>query len=208
MPINTRYLVHFCSAIDNAFILQYVWSLGGEEKMFTKPFNLVVYVIVALCLFLDAWFCTHYSVYFVLPVLFAWDVVYVLHPETFQETDPRFILKRTLQTMGQVAYFVPVYALLLGVLISLEGDNSRFYDALSRAGIQDTVLIAPLILAALGLMLIPVKISRRVVDNEKIEPSSSIRAMLMVVMFAQQASIVLFVHIALSLAFALRLPAT
>ena len=169
---------------------------------FTQPWNLVVYAVTACFLAVDALFATHLSLYITIPVLLTWDLAYVLHPKTFHDNEPVFILERGLETMRQIAYFIPIYALLLGALFSLDAGANAFHIALTEAGISYVVLVTPLILASVGLILIPVKIKKIDTNTSEAATSNSMKSMLFVVMFAQQASIVLFVHISLAITLA------
>jgi hypothetical protein len=176
------------------------------ESAFEKPWNVVLYIIAAMCLYADFIQNTHLTIYLCLPAFFAWDLAFILHPGAWRWSEPKFMLERTMMTMSQVAWFIPIYAAVVGALVTLlpGSGGMTFKSVLKAADLSYTMVALPLIIASVSLLMVPIHSAR--FSEKKSESdtpvgtcSAALRAMLFFVMFGQKATVVLFVHGALAL---------
>jgi hypothetical protein len=158
------------------------------DEVFHRPYNVVVYLAIAGAISLDAIWGSSLAIVATLVIVLAWDILYCIRPRNFGQNEPRFILKRVIETQTLAQYFVTFYGVVLAALLA---SGSR----VSVDHVSKPELFAPLLFGSLALILIPVRIAEHRRDRAEVcQTSPSMRGMLLVVMFSQQAAAITFVH--------------
>jgi hypothetical protein len=190
----TQWLVTYTRAAGSGLrLIRHALRLRWDE-LYHRAFNVVFYVAIGVCLWIDAIYGCPWLVVGIVVSLLGWDVVFCGRVSNFGQASPEFILRRAIETQTLAQYFVAFYGIVLAAILQSSAVLTRT-RSMSRVE-----LFAPLLFGVTALVLIPVRISEHRSDRQKRSLTSpSMRAMLCVVMFAQQAAAVTFVH-ALSMA--------
>ena len=166
--------------------------------MFKQPWNIIIYLIIALSLLVDALSKLSFTLWLALPVLFLWDIIFSLQDESFIGKEPIFILDQVIHSKTLISYFLPLYSLYIGLLFTASSDaKTIFMEAINSAGISHMLIVTPLILACVALLLIPVHISKT--EDHIAKSTNSLRALLAIVIFSQQATVLIFAYTLLKL---------
>ena len=160
--------------------------------MFKQPWNLAVYGVVILTLSLDFIYSKSYTLWIALPILFLWDVFYSLSHSSFEGREPRFILDQVVHSKTLISYFLPIYSLFIGMFFTVSTETKiEIIQSFINAGVSIFQLMFPLILSCIALLLIPIHISN---DNQSTPSTNSLRSLLAIVIFSQQATVIIFTH--------------
>ena len=168
--------------------------------MFEGRQNMVLYVVATVLLYIGVWQQTNLTLWVALTLFLAWDVLYSFDEDAFAGRDVTNLLSQVNTARLHMSYFLPFYGVLLGILFTLDAENrQRFYALLGTAGISTDLLMAPLVVASLGILFIPIRLVRRAEGFSTFdpEPSRSLKALLGAAAFFQQASIFMFLHVVL-----------
>jgi hypothetical protein len=162
------------------------------EELFHRPYNVAVYLFVSACVVLDVAVDRPIAALAALLVLAGWDLLFCLRARNFSGAEPRFILERAIATQTLAQYFVGFYGVALGVLVSKDGHPLL---ARMREPALRLELFAPLVLGTIALVLVPVRIAEHRHERKTVTlVSPSLRAMLCLMMFAQQGAAISYVH--------------
>lgn len=160
--------------------------------MFTGIWNLAIYLLVALLIFIDYRYGFSLTLYLSIPIVCLWDAVFVSSKSTFEGRDPAFILDQVIHSRTLISIFIPIYGVVIPIFLLTEsGKAATFLTILQSSGISVFLVAIPLVLASLSLMLVPIHVK----CNVSQETSNALKSLLFVCMASQKISLIIFLFI-------------
>jgi len=155
---------------------------------------LLLYLLALVLLIVGAWRQVDRTVYVMAVVFFLWDVVFVRSKDSFEGRSTTKILSHCRDAETLMSYFIGFYAAVLAVVFTDATKTGIFLGACHQAGLSMRLVGAPLVLAAIPMLFIPVQFGAKDATTNKRAITPSVKVLLFVNIFCEKLVVFMFVH--------------
>ncbi len=153
-------------------------------------YNLSIYLIVLLLLALGVFLKTNMTIFLAVFIFIVWDIGYFISTSNQHARTVELSLQGTQYIREHLSYYLAFYGVLFGILFTQSTQKQEFFfSLLESSGVPIFLLVIPFIIASVTLFFVPIALT-----NDKNEPSSSLRLLVVITAFFQKISIYIFVH--------------
>ncbi|MGA8761334.1 MAG: hypothetical protein WB562_00440 [Candidatus Sulfotelmatobacter sp.] len=166
--------------------------------MYKGPYCLILYLFALASLIAGAYYRVNCTVYLMALLFLAWDGVFILRDDSFIGRDTEKILIHSRDAETLMSYFIGFYAVVFAVIFTEDAKRNAFLQACSQAHISPCLVGAPLVLAAIPMLFIPVEFA---VGNI----TWGVKMLMLVNIYFEKLVVFIFVHDILRISMALPL---
>ena len=178
--------------------------MKSMEFMYKGPYSVVLYSIALACLIGVAYGKVNYSAVVAMGVLFfVWDAGFVLHPQSFVGRDTKQILEHCRDAETLMSYFIGFYAVVFAILFTEADKRTAFLQACRQADVRLPLVGAPLVLACIPMLFIPVQFEKDAHGHDVI--TKGVKGMMFVNLYFEKLVVFTFVYDILRISRALML---
>ena len=173
-------------------------------SLFARSANGFVYLAAIVALAAGVAWKTTWPVVSVCLLFFVWDTAYLSSKQHFSGRTIQTIFTDIDAARTQISFFLPFYGVLFGILFTLEPVKQRSFAALlADANVSAALLAVPFVLASVGMLFVPIQAS---VAHGEERPTRAMSVLFWISSISQKVSILLFLHVALSILLAVAQP--
>jgi hypothetical protein len=156
---------------------------------------LLVYLLALVLLLVGAWLQADWTVYLMVLVFLFWDARFVLTPTSFEGRSTKKILSHCRDAETLMSYFIGFYSVVLAVIFTDNTKTDTLLRACRQANLSILLVAAPLVVAAIPMLFIPVQFGAKGTGaNAKREITSGVKALLFVNIYCEKLVVFMFVH--------------
>ena len=174
-------------------------AAGTKGYLMCKgAYNLIPYLCALAFLIAAPYWQTNLAV-FAMAFLFAvWDLWFVFHTDSFAGRDTKSILEHARDAETLMSYFIGFYAVVFGVVFTEADNRKAFLLASTQAHVPLAYVGAPLVLACIPMLFIPVQFDAAGI-------SKGVKALMFINIYFEKIVVFTFVHDILRISSALSL---
>ena len=164
--------------------------------MYKGPYNSILYLLALALLIVGAHWKVDFTVYLMAALFLVWDLGFILRKESFVELRTERILSHCRDAETLMSYFIGFYAVVFAVVF----EKTEFLNAYNQANIPSWLVGAPLVLASIPMLFIPVQLGKAGaaaapgVAGTADEITRSVKALLLVNIYFEKLVVFTFVH--------------
>jgi len=172
--------------------------------MYKGLWCVILYSLALVMLLSGAYWHVNCTVYVMAGLFFGWDIWFV-GGEHFEGRTTTKILSHCRDAETLMSYFIGFYAAVLAVVFTDTGKTTTFLKACHQAHLSMCFVGAPLVLAAIPMLFIPVEFGKKKDEaaHQKEDITRSVKALMFVNIYFEKLVVFTFVHDLLRISMAL-----